>query len=172
MLWMIGFGIIGLIAAVRFMLEQCYGFISWFFGVMGILVFTFIMFLLGIIPALITGIPFEKQWVETGGVKLLSLRNNDGMKGNFYLGCGSIESKQYYFFHKEKDAGYQPGKVEADKNVVVYEEDERHDGSMKIYTREFANTSWALELIAQCWPSNRYEFFIPAGSLKKNFVLQ
>ena len=86
MLWMLGFGIIGLIAAVRFMREECDGFISWFFGVIGILVFTFTMFLAGIVPALITGIPFEKQWVETGKVKLLSLRNTDGVKGNFFLG--------------------------------------------------------------------------------------
>jgi len=171
MLWIITFGIIGLISAIRFIQDWCEGFFPWFFGVIGIVVFTVIMALVGCLPALIFGIPFEKQWVETEQVKLLSLRSADGVKGNFFLGSGSIGTKQYYFFYKEKGVGYQPGKVEANGNVIVYEEEGRHDGLIKTYKKEFTSTFW-VSLIAQTWPSERYDFFIPVGSLKKDFILQ
>jgi len=100
---------------------------------------------------------------------LVSLRNSDGISGNFFLGTGSIGTTQYYFFHKEAGRGYRPGKVEVADNVVVFEE-KRQNGELRAYTYQFVNPS--LRWVAKDRKSQKYEFVIPEGSLKKNFVLQ
>jgi hypothetical protein len=169
MIWMIFFGIMGLIGTYRFMKSNCDGFVSWFFGMLGIIVGVMVMVMVGVIPALITGNFLEKTWEQTEQIELLSLRNNDGVSGHFFLGSGSIQSEQYYFFHKKSGDGYQPGRVKADDNVLVHES-EGQGGMAKVYTRKFVNKRH--EWYAACWPSEKYEFFIPNGSLQRDFVLK
>ena len=76
---------------------------------------------------------------------------------------------QYYFYYKEAGRGYQPGRVEVADNVTVFEE-KRQAGELKVYTSKFVNPS--LEWVALNVEHHKYEFIIPEGSLKKNFVLQ
>jgi len=81
----------------------------------------------------------------------------------------SISTTQYYFFYKEVGQGYQPGKVAIADNVLVFEE-KRQGGELRTYTYQFVNSS--LGWIAMGWQSQKYEFVIPEGSIKKNFMLQ
>ena len=169
MIWMIFFATMGLIGTSRWMGEECDGFVSWFFGILTIVFFTCVMFAVGVIPALIIGNIPDKYWEETDKIELLSLRNVNGVSGHFFLGSGSIQSEQYYFFHKKSGDSYQPGTVRADNNVFVHES-ERQDGAAKVYERKFINQrhTW----YALCWPSEKYEFFIPNGALKRSYKLE
>ena len=132
-------------------------------------VFTAIAFGVGLGFASLIGLAVPKHWTGPETTKLVSLRDSDGISGHFFLGTGSIGTTQYYFFYKEAGQGYQPGKVTVTGNVMVFEE-KRQGGELKAYTYQFVNPS--LGWIAMDWQSQKYEFVIPDGSLKKNFVLR
>jgi len=135
-----------------------------FLGLLSALVFG-----LGIGFSSLMGLAVSKHWTESETTQLVSLRNSDSISGNFFIGTGSIGTTQYYFFYKEAGQGYQPGKVAIKDNVVVFEE-KRQNGELKVYTYQFVNPS--LGWIAMDCQNQKYEFIIPEGSLKKNFVLQ
>ncbi|OGF62178.1 hypothetical protein A2662_04615 [Candidatus Giovannonibacteria bacterium RIFCSPHIGHO2_01_FULL_45_33] len=117
--------------------------------------------------AFLVGCILPKKWQNSGTAKLIAMRDINGIKGSFVLGTGSIESKQYYFFYKEQGGGFVPGKVEVSDNVVIYEEG-REDGALKSFSREFSNPIfWFFGVVS----SERYEFFIPKGSIRTGFVL-
>ncbi len=135
-----------------------------------LVVFAVIAFIVGILFASIIGAAVPKHWIEPKTTKLVSLRDSNSISGHFFLGTGSIETTQYYFFYKEAgQGGYQQGKVAVADNVIVFEE-KRQNGELKTYTYEFVNPFF--RFVAIYYPSQKYEFFIPEGSLKKNFVLQ
>lgn len=129
-----------------------------------------ISILFGILVPVIVGFVAPKHWVEPKTTKLVSLRDGGGISGHFFLGVGSIQDTQYYFFYKEVGQGYQPGKVVIDDNVMVFEE-KRQDGELRVYSDQFVNplSRWiAIDIRLQKY---KYEFIIPEGSLKKSFVL-
>jgi hypothetical protein len=144
-------------------------FFDYFLETFLFVVFSVLVFGIGIGFSSLVGIAIPKHWTEPETVQLVSLRNSDGISGHFFLGTGSINTTQYYFFYKEVGKGYQPGKVKVADNVMVFEE-KRQNGQLKIYTYQFANAS--LRWVAMDWPIHKYEFIIPERSLKKNFVLQ
>ena len=126
-----------------------------------------------------TGHPAHWKLEETAA--LVSLRSSSGVTGNFFLGSGTIGQGQYYFFYEKLGEGYQPGSIAAANNVTIFEE-KREDGELKTYVSSgFANPWIALiGLSSQSRPyafsllklNKLYEFRIPEGSLKQNFVLQ
>ncbi len=133
-----------------------------------LVVFAALVFALGILFASIISLVVPSQWTGPESTKLVSLRNSDCVSGHFFLGTGSIDATQYYFFYKEAGEGYKPGKIKVADNVTVFE-DKREDGQLKTYTHRFINPSFGW--IAADWPWYKYEFVIPEGSLKKNFTL-
>jgi hypothetical protein len=168
MLWGVLAALLFVINAWHDVLESSKGFLDYFFGGFILAVFGAVAFVFGLLFASIIGLFVKKQWRKTAEAELVNLRSSDGVSGNFFLGTGSIGTQQYYFFYQKVGDGCRPGKVEVNDNVTVYEE-KRHNGQLKVYTLGFSNDAW--RWFAFCWPSERYEFRIPEGSLKKNFVL-
>ena len=124
-------------------------------------------FLIGIAFAFLIGLAMPKHW-EPKTTELVSLRDDSGVSGRFFLGTGAINENQYYVFYKKIGSGFQQGKVEVSDNVTIFEE-EREDGEVKLYIYQFVNPSswlWSLD-----YEEKKWEFFIPKGSIKRNFVL-
>lgn len=169
MIWPYLFSILFVVFAWRNIYEMNYGFLDYFFSTLFLTLFSTVSFFIGLAFALLIGLAVPKHWTGPETSQLVGLRNSEGISGNFFLGTGSIDSTQYYFFYKEAGQAYQPGKIEVGDNVVIFE-DKREGGELKVYTYGFMSKSF--EWVAVDWQSHRYEFFIPDGSLKKNFVLQ
>ena len=171
MIWPILFAILFIIFAWRSIYDfgLDHDFLDRFMDTLLLLLLAALVFGFGVGFSFLAGIAVPKQWTGPETTQLVSLRDSDGVSGQFFLGTGSIDATQYYFFYKEAGQGYQPGKVEVSNNVTVFEE-KGQNGQLKTYTYKFSNPlfRWiALEL-----PNQKYEFIIPEGSLKKNFVLQ
>ena len=169
MIWPFLFALLFVIFAWRSIYDKASDFLDYCFSTFFLVVFTAMAFGVGLGFASLIGLAVPKHWTGPDTAKLVSLRDGDGISGHFFLGTGSIGTTQYYFFYKEAGQGYQPGKVTVTGNVMVFEE-KRQGGELKAYTYQFVNSSFGW--IAMDWQSQKYEFVIPEGSLKKNFVLQ
>lgn len=168
MIWPFLFAPLFVIFAWESIYEMVDGFLDHCFAIFFMVIFTAMAFSVGFCFALLFGLAVPKHWTGPETTQLVNLRNGDGISGNFFIGTGSIQTTQYYFF-KEAGQGYQPSKIEVADNVTIFEE-ERQDGELKVYTYQFVNPS--LRWIAAEWQSRKYEFVIPKGSLMKNFILQ
>ncbi len=170
MLWPLLFVLIFVVFAWKDMYGQADGFLdrcaaTFFFGI-----FASIVFFFGIGFASVIGLAVPKHWTGPETTGLVSLRGSDGLSGQFYLGTGSIDTTQHYFFYEAVGLGYRPRKIEIEGNVTVFEDEERKVGELKTYTYQFVNPN--LLLVGLDYPTKKYEFFIPRGSIKRDFMLQ
>lgn len=129
----------------------------------------------GIFLAVGVGGLAPKVWTEVGSSKLVSLREESQVKGQFFLGSGSINSRPYFFYYEELGTGgYRPGELPRSPNVIIFEED-RQGGELKVYTPAFRDSFMELVAISARGLDSeglRHEFRIPRGSIRKDFVLR
>ena len=169
-------GIILLILTFVMGILEFYDDISGFFSFLGTLfvhlIVTGVMFLVGILIAVIIGLFMPKHWEETK-INLASLKDADGIEGNFVLGSGYIQTAQYYMWYENTGHGYRPEKVKVGTNILIVEDSTlTNTGYLIISTRKMNNKSLTKWLIIDesTW-SDQYKFIIPEGSIKKNFKL-
>lgn len=120
-----------------------------------------------------------KKWVEDGSINLVSLREKTVSEGTFYLGNGSIAGIDYYTYYREWDGGYKKEKIIAHPSdscktsTVIYEHPVLKTGELKLFKRVFAE-SWYeyFGATANAWECKKYQFHIPTGSIRKEFVLE
>lgn len=145
----------------------------------------FLIFVGCVLSVLISLVPVGiSVWIgslpEIHGIKdteypLVALREKDGMAGRFYfLGAGSINSAEYYFWYRKNPNGsVSGGKTYRSPGVEVYE----HTGEPIMitfkteYKNKLAKYIWIIGLDirkeGRWWPW----FYIPKGSIKEGFVL-
>lgn len=169
MIWAFAFALIFVVFAWRDIYDMASGFLDYVMDTLFFCLLTALIFAVGIGFGFIVGTAFPKDWIPSPQARLVSLRNADGVNGTFFLGTGSIGTDQYYFYYKEVEGGYQPGKVLVANNVTVHEEN-RQDALMQRYVWQFTSSTY--EWFGFTWPHEKYDFYIPQGTLKKNFVLQ
>lgn len=111
-------------------------------------------------------VPQKDEYVLDSQLELVALQDNNGIHGDFFLGSGFIESELYYvFYYKYEDkegAGFKTDRILA-KNAIVYEQI-RNDGLVKIY--KFSRGGFLRKTVFE-----RYEIFIPKGSILRQFQL-
>jgi hypothetical protein len=121
--------------------------------------------------AAMVGTAFKTHPEESARYQLVSIRDKDGVVGQFFLGSGTIKGDQYYFYYKtNSDGSVTPGKVFAGQGVRVYEQD-RQDAELVIFEWEL-NKPWAW-LVAL--PVNNggwsYKFYVPKGTVRTGFTM-
>ena len=143
--------------------------------IMGTFMSLFLSVLIGGLPAaglaLFIGSQIHARPVLSRTDTLVSLHTKDGVQGTFYLGSGSINGSQYYFFYRKNgDGSFVPGRVYADDAVRVYEET-RTDASMLTY--DWVKGSDEVNLFS--FPVNAgghsYDFHVPTGTILRGFSM-
>jgi len=169
MLLLIILPILFVIFAARNIYQFDVNFLDRFFSTLMFLVLIVVVFAGSFAVGLLISNAFDRHWVKTEEIELVSLRNSDGLHGTFFLGCGAIGTEQFYFYYQKWGEGYKPGKVQVGNREFVYEQT-RGNGILRVYTYQFVNPNHRWYAID--WPSQKHEFYIPVGSLKKNFSLE
>ncbi len=149
--------------------EMQYGLTDYFMNSILYGMFAVTAWFMGVAFGACLSIPLKKKWKKTSTTGLISLRDESGVSGSFFLGTGSIQHSSYYFFYRENGTGYSPGKVLADESVTIYEQRRQH-AFIVTYTHVLANP-W-LEWIAVYFTTEKHEIFIPLGSITKKFSLR
>lgn len=107
---------------------------------------------------------------------LIALREKDGISGKFYfLGAGSINSTEYYFWYrKNSDGSISGGKTARQSGVRIWEDDD-HPHMVTFHT-EYANPLarkllWIVGTDMRDDEQWCPDFYIPKGSIKEGFLL-
>lgn len=130
-------------------------------GGMGFITGTLIAYLIGVLP-------LSSEYVVTEKIELVALQDTGGIRGEFFLGSGSIESEFYYVFYKKtKNGSIKFDKIQANNAVSIWEE-ERKDGKIDILKKKFKSKFGILFALSE---TTKYEIFIPKSSILKNFQL-
>jgi hypothetical protein len=149
-------------------------FLEWAFL---LIVSTFFSALLSLIPfgvsCLIGSIP-KVTGIADAPYPLIALREKDGTTGRFFLGSGTINDSQYYFWYRRApDGSVRGGKTYREAGVRIWESDDPH---MTTFHPEYKNV-WAKKLLWLVGTDLRDtetfcpDFYIPKGSIKEGFEL-
>ena len=96
--------------------------------------------------------------------QLANLHDDTLTEGFFFLGTGSINEERCVFYRYEEDGGWKLDSVEADL-AIIYEE-ERSDGELIIYKPTLLSWFWSI------YYDDRYEFYIPEGSIIREYEVR
>lgn len=134
--------------------------------------------LMSIIPVVIIGGVTGELAVEhkqiTTETQIVCLKDTSSINGNVYLFGGQIDGKPcYYYYEKVNNGAFLLKSVSSDK-VLIYEQD-RNDGVIKksfdqITPNKYWNFGWFLG-VHQYLENEKTEFYIPAGSISRQFIL-
>jgi hypothetical protein len=106
---------------------------------------------------------------------LVALREKDGVAGQFYfLGAGSINDVQYYFWYRKDGDHISGGKTIRAPGVRIYQDDT--PPRMVTFKTEYVSSIWDqigwLVMLDVRGDENWYpDFHIPPGSIKEGFQL-
>lgn len=122
---------------------------------------------IGFFIAFAIGFFVPKQWVQTDAVQLAGLRNG---QSNYYVRASLSNTSETFFYYKQAGPALIPGQVRAGNNVSIIEEKDRSGGMLKIFTERTANKLW--DIVAIAMPNEKYEFYVPAGTVIREFNLR
>lgn len=157
---------------------QCAGrsFLGWCFL---IAVGCFISGLISIVPvgiaAFIGSLP-DTHGVEDKTFPLVTLRERDGVHGQFYfLGAGQISDRQYYFWYRRQGDAVVGGKTIREPGVRIYE-DGQDSPRMTTFKTAYVNPGvgrWLWLVGMDVRDEERWfpDFHIPPGSIKEGYSL-
>jgi len=153
------------------------GFLNWCFLIFVGCCISFIISLVPIgIATFIGSIP-ERNGIKDKEYPLVSLRERDGISGQFYfLGSGSINDVQYYFWYRRNSGGdISGGKTIRGPGVRIYETD-NSEAKMITFKTEYKNRNvsrwlWIIGIDGRDDEDWCPDFYIPKGSIKEGYQL-
>lgn len=106
--------------------------------------------------------------------ELVNLKDNRDTKGNFFLGCGEIDTKQYYYFYYKTESGFKADKVSTDSCEIIYTDDTPHIDTISLQpVKEEYNllTIEPLLGLKTLLSPSQYKLYIPKGSITTDFAV-
>lgn len=104
-------------------------------------------------------------------MQLVSLRGGESLAhGNFFLGCGSIKEKVYYFYYyKDKEGDIHFGKMSADNPNIIIREKDRVNPVLRISKTitTHSTNNWILS-DKERDGNPTYIFIVPKGTIKRD----
>jgi hypothetical protein len=97
--------------------------------------------------------------------KIVALKDNQNVSGNYYLFSGYVDEDLYYYYATETEFGYKTEKLKASNVYIKYTKDELH-----IEKHEPTFTNDVVTFFA-CNPnkSDRYIIYCPEGTITSEF---
>lgn len=159
-------GFIGLVYSVRRSLKDSrHVFVDNFFcGLFG--------FMFGYIAGMLIAFMLPMKLEDQKTIHSLgALQDNTGVHGSFFLGSGSVDSKQYYSYYSFKNGLYQLEQVEARRSYIRYTNGSPRLVVVKRVADELRD--YPINAIAMDLELGRetYIFEVPTGSIINNYTL-
>ena len=118
------------------------------------------------LSSVITSCCAEIDYNMVSDTKIIALKDNQNVSGNFYIMGGYIDEDLYYYYATETEFGYKTEKVRADNAYIKYTDGETH---IERYVGEFANDSANLWGFPMCY--DRYIIYCPDGTVTNEFIV-
>ncbi len=163
-------GIIGIIIALYNFFKD--GYLSWtdiddwFMGLISIIAGAFF----GCIAGVVIAISLPKHYItEKWDVKLVSLQDNNGVSGNFFLGSGQINNRmEYVFYYEYGDSTYKLAQEDYNNCTVKYNDSVHVCTTTYHHADNSLQSKFAIDLTGD-WAT--YLFVVPKGTIKNNYQL-
>lgn len=106
----------------------------------------------------------------TWRTEIVTLKDNNGVSGSFFLGSGVIEGQmRYVYYQKNNDSTYQMQQVDYYKARIKYTEGSPCIIITDIRTDESFYNKWAFDF--DDYIKQTYVFEVPKGSIKNAYEL-
>lgn len=123
-------------------------------------------FIVLLFASLITTCCAEVNYNMVSDTKIIALKDNQNVSGNFYIMGGYIDEDLYYYYATETEFGYKTEKVKANNAYIKYTDGETH---IERYVGEFANDTsnlWGFPMY-----DDRYVIYCPDGTVTNEFIV-
>ncbi|EKD52718.1 MAG: hypothetical protein ACD_61C00265G0004 [uncultured bacterium] len=141
-----------------------------FDGLMGFFAFCFIG-VVGFWLAGLIGTSYTTEVVVIENLPLHNLYDDSALDGSFFLGTGSIDQREYFFYNMvTPDGMIKPAKIDKYQDNVYVMEDGGDNPRLELVKTIFTDprsSIWGL-----VWPDAKWVFHIPAGSVDTNFSVR
>lgn len=131
--------------------------------ILGSFLFTFTVL---IVSSVIVTNCAEINYNVVSDTKIIALKDNQNINGNFYIMGGYVNENLYYYYATETEFGYKTEKVMADNAYIKYTDGETH---IEKYVGEFANDRMNLWGFPVC--NDRYIIYCPDGTVTNEFIV-
>jgi len=112
---------------------------------------------------------------DTYSIPIISIKNKDNSSGSFFLGCGSINSTEYYVYFKQyEDGGIKRGKLRVDI-CSLYER--KKETSRIEWTDETKRVHWIVRFgfdktDIQVKRVGDFKIIVPEGTIIEKFEIE
>jgi hypothetical protein len=141
-------------------------------GILGyigrLIVGAIIGFIVGIFASAV--IPADGEIYLKKTTQLECVKDNSGISGDFFLGCGSIKGTMVYTFYEKLDSiEFRLRAIDCSDAKIVYSNE---SSKLEEYAMKRADTKHNRYTFADpTIPSNeRYKIYVPKGSIKQNYI--
>lgn len=106
----------------------------------------------------------EIDYRQTSDTKIIALKDNQNISGNFYIFGGYIDEDLYYYYATETEFGYKTEKIKADSVYIKYTDGNAH---IEEYAAMFADDY--VNLFGCPLNNSRYVIYCPEGTITNEF---
>lgn len=165
MIWVI----IGLVIFIMMTVKLCCdGWYSWtekfLISLANLIITIFATILVVVFVSGIVSSCAEVDYDMESDTKIIALKDNQNVNGNFYIMGGYVDENLYYYYATETEFGYKTEKVRADSSYIKYTDGETH---IEKYEPEFVNDY--VYLFALPMQLSRYIIYCPEGTVTNDF---
>lgn len=117
-----------------------------------------------LIASKITSCCAEVKYNIVSDTKIVALKDNQNVDGNFYILGGYVDEDLYYYYATETEFGYKTEKIKADNAYIKYTDGESH---IEKYEGDFVNECtyfWGFPMY-----DYRYIIYCPKGTVTNEF---
>lgn len=97
---------------------------------------------------------------------IYALKDNNSLKGSFYLGAGTVEGTQVYSYIRKVEGGKQIDTIDIDKGILY---EGAHEPHISVYEPELKHR-WSKLLFGDMFiGENKYKIYIPDNSVVNEY---
>lgn len=104
---------------------------------------------------------------------IVNFKDNRDLQGGFFIGCGEVNTEQYYYYYKTDKGSYKASKIKADDCEIIYTKDTPHiDTIVKSADEKATENPLTFEPLLSLRISGtgeKYKIYIPEGSITTDF---
>lgn len=99
-------------------------------------------------------------------VTITSIKNSNNVSGSFMLGCGNIESVEYYYYYKFNGEGYIRGKKRVENTTIIERENETPH--VEVLVNQYKSKSGLIRNYTD-EQEESYRIIVPKGTVLSKF---
>lgn len=165
MMWFIIGLIVSVIIIIYTAIVDCWDFFEGFWeSILILLAMSIVSLMVWFGASFVISSCIEPNYNIAEDTKIVALKDNQNIHGNFYIMGGYVDEDLYYYYATETEFGYKTEKISSDNAYIKYTDGEPH---IERYTAEFSKNS------ANMWGTpmylDRYIIYCPEGTVTNEF---